>query len=264
MTRTAFTVLILSVILFTGCSINPVTGKTQLTLMTQPQAVDIGLKYAPELEKELAGPIEDPALQAYVTSVGNKIAAISHKPEMGYHFIAVNDDSVNAMALPDGHIFITKGMLKLMTSEAQLAGVLAHESVHVNAEHTMQAMSKQIGIDLLISAVTGEETSALVVTAAQMAGQITQLKYSRDNEYEADNYGMEYMVKAGYHPKGMLRVMEILENLSKSRSIEFLASHPSPANRLEYLEQKAQSFNTTGLIVGTDAYAKNVLSKLPK
>ena len=250
--------------MFCGCSVNLVTGETQLMLIPQNQDAQIGKQYAPEVEKELGNRIDDPILQNYINGVGQKIAQISHMPELDFHFTAVNDDSVNAMALPGGYIFITKGMLLLLDTEAQLAAILAHETTHVTARHSAQAMSRQIGIDVLISAASkSEKTPQTLLTVGQLAGQLTQLKYSRGDEYEADSYGMEYLVKAGYEPDGMVETMGILENLQKTRTIEFLSTHPSPENRKYYLEDLKRGMASYGqLRKGREDYNKYVLSRL--
>ena len=232
-------------------------------LIAPSQDVQIGQQYAPEVEKQLGGKIEDPILQNYIDGVGQKVAKISHMPDLEFHYVAVSDDSVNAMALPGGYIFITKGMLAKLTTEAQLAAILAHETTHVTARHSAHAMSMQIGMDLLLSAATNDKTPQGLVTIGQLAGQLTQLKYGRDDEYEADSYGMEYLVKAGYEPDGMVETMQILEDMQKERSVEFLSTHPSPDNRKNYLEdQKRGILNYGQLRKGKEDYAKYVLSRL--
>lgn len=113
--------------LCTGCAINPVTGEEQLMLISEQQDIEIGRKFAPEVEKQMGGRIANESLQNYVDSVGQRIARVSHKPDLEYHFSAVEDKSINAMALPGGYVFITRGMLEKLMTEAQLAGILAHE-----------------------------------------------------------------------------------------------------------------------------------------
>jgi predicted Zn-dependent protease len=230
----------------------------------QDQDLELGRKYAPEIEKEMGGRIEDDSLQSYIDSVGQKIARISHRSDWEYHFAALKDDSVNAFALPGGYIFVTKGMLEHLQTEAQLAAVLAHEMVHVVARDTSNAMSNQIGMGLLLSAVTSEETSQGVLTAANLTSKIIGLRYSRKDEREADLGGLSYMVAAGYNPNGMVETMQMLEEQQKSKTIEFLSSHPSPENRVGYLTQEVQMnyFNSTHLRVGKEDYHKAVLGRL--
>ena len=128
-------ILYLILSLCVGCAINPITGEEQLMLIPQHQDIVIGRKYAPEVEKQMGGRIADEGLQNYITDVGHKLVLVSHKPGLEYHFVALESESINALALPGGYVFITKGMLKKLTTEAQLAAILAHEIVHVVARH---------------------------------------------------------------------------------------------------------------------------------
>ena len=227
--------LILTGIFAAGCALNPVTGRRELMLLSESQDLELGKKYAPEVEKELGGRLNNQTIQNYINSVGQKVARISHRPDIEFHYGAVNDDSINAVALPGGYIFITRGMLEQLSSEAQLASVLAHETVHVTARHSAAAMSQQIGIDILLSAVIKENTPQAAATVAQLGSQLVNLKYSRDDEYEADIYGMDYLVKAGYESQGMIEMMEILEGQNSVRPFEFFSTHPNPDNRKEKL-----------------------------
>ena len=170
---------------------------------------------------------------------------------------------VNAFALPGGYVFITKGMLKKMTTEAQLASVLGHEVAHVVARDTAVVMSREIGMDILLSAVTSEATSAAAITVADLTRQIIGLRFSRTDEKDADYAGMDYMVRAGYNPNGMVETMQMLQDQQKTQTIEFFSTHPSPANRVSYLKMRINSRyrNLEGLKVGKDEFDKAVLSR---
>ncbi len=246
-----------------GCATNPVTGKDQLMLMSPQQELDVGRQYSPEIQKQLGGPINNPQIQSYIAGIGAKIARVSHMPDLEFHFTAVNDKSVNAMALPGGYIFITRGMLQNIRTEAQLAAILAHETVHVTARHSAEAMSRQIGLKILLSPVADEETSQTLVTGAELGTQILTLQFSRTHEHEADIFGLDYMAKAGYNPIAMVELMEILESQSSGISIEFLSTHPNPANRKKKIRKYIASMNTSyAQATGQADYKKNVLEKL--
>jgi len=176
----------------------------------------------------------------------------------------VEDKSINALALPGGYIFITRGMLEKLESEAQLAAILAHETVHVVARHSSAAMSREIGISILLSAVTSEGTSEGVMAAADLARQIMGLRYSRDNEREADIGGMDYMVWAGYNPYGMVEIMRMLQQQPQDRTAEFFSTHPNPENRIEYLTARIQSkyYGLAGLKDGRGDYQSSVVDRL--
>lgn len=258
-------VLLIICSLGTGCAVNPVTGQKQLMLVSRTQLKEIGKKYAPEVEKQMGGRIENVDLQNYISKVGHSISSVSHTPSERFKFVAVNDESINAVALPGGHIFITRGMLEKMKNEAQLASVLAHETAHVTSRHVGSAMSNQIGVDILMSLVTSEKTGRVVMTAANMGIQLIGLKFSRDHETQADGIGMDYMVKAGYEPVAMVEVMKMLDAEGKTKRIVFLSTHPDPGGRAYELQQRIRWRRYgKGLKVGFDEYGENVTENLKK
>ena len=249
---------------YAGCAINPITGEEELMFFPEGHDVAIGQRYAPEIEKELGGRIENQRLQNYIDYVGQKLARVSHDRDFEYHFTAVKDRSVNAISLPGGYVFITKGMLKELKTEAQLAGVLGHEIAHIVARDTSNMMSNQIGIDVLLAAVTSEKTPTDVLTAVDITRQILSLQYSREDEYAADLGGLEYMVRAGYNPHGMTETIQMLQKQNDVRPIEFFSTHPSPENRIGYLAEKIQRTyqNLAGLKMGEEDYRKIVFEQL--
>jgi predicted Zn-dependent protease len=262
------TVLILGLILFVcaGCAVNPISGEGELMLFPEDQDVAIGQKYAPEVEKEMGGRIDNEQLQSYIDSIGQKIARVSHRPDLEYHFVALQHDSLNALALPGGYIFITKGMLQNLTTEAQLAGILGHEVTHVVARDSSAALTRMHVMNLLLAAVLTQETPEGAVQAARLTRLFLDLQYSRKDEQEADLGGLDYMVKAGYNPHGMVETMQMLEDQQTTRPIEFFSTHPAPENRISYLKRKinARYFSLAGLQVGEDRYRTAVLEKLSK
>jgi len=263
-TKLALLILGLSFCLFIGCAVNPITGEEELMLISEDQDIAIGRQYAPEIEKQMGGKITDPVIQNYVNSVGQSIARISHRPNFEYSFVALNHKSINALALPGGYVYVTKGMLEKLDNEAQLAAILAHEVTHIVARDVANEMSNQIGLSLLLSAVTSEKTPQSVLTIADLTQQIVGLRFSRKDEMEADLGGLHYMVKAGYNPYGMVETMQMLQNLHQTRPIEFLSSHPSPENRIQYLTQAIQTnyFNLASLKIAKEDYYQSVRTRL--
>ncbi|MBN1457391.1 MAG: M48 family metalloprotease [Sedimentisphaerales bacterium] len=253
--------LLLSCLLYNGCAVNPATGENQIMLVSSSQEAEMGRQYAPEVEKQLGGRISNSALQNYVSSVGQRIARVSHLPNSQFSYTAVNDDSINAMALPGGYIFITKGLLSKLNSEAQLAGILGHETAHVTARHAAQAMTTQIGMDLALS-VASDHSSAGAAQMANIGSQLISLRYSREHENQADSIGMDYMVRAGYSPNAMIETMEILERESQSRSIEFFSTHPNPGNRKQTLQEQIYVNNYPSGKTGDSDYKQFVLNNL--
>jgi predicted Zn-dependent protease len=255
--------------LLISCATNPITGEEQLMLISEEDDIVIGREYAPEVEKQLGGRLRDEALQNYVDTVGQKIVRVSHRSNWQYHFTVVNHSMINAMALPGGYIFVTKGILEKMTTEAQLAALLSHEIVHVVARHSSAAMSQQIGMAMLmggIGAAGAGPSSEAAYRMTQLALQLIDLKYSRDNEREADLYGMDYMVRAGYNPYGAVELMQMLHQQDQFTPVEFLSSHPSPENRILYLTTRARTRypGVENLRIAKEDYQKNVLDRLPE
>jgi predicted Zn-dependent protease len=260
-----FLTALLFLFCFLGCTTNPVTGEEQLALFypSEAQQIQIGTQYAPEIEKQLGGRIESAQLQNYVNYVGQRIANRSHKPNLTFHFTAVNDKMTNAMALPGGYIFITRGMLELLETEDQLAAVLAHESAHVTAEHSAQLMNQQMSISAVISVISSESTPNAAISAAQFGQQMLGLKYSRDFEKQADRIGTDYLARANYSPYAMIDVLSKLEEQSKTRQIEFFSTHPSPENRLALIEQHIHTNGYAGTPrTSGESYKKKVLDIL--
>ena len=233
-------------------------------LFPEEQDIAIGRKYAPEVEKQMGGRIADESLQNYIDSVGQRIARVSHRPDLEYHFTALKDESINALALPGGYIFITKGMLEKLKTEAQLAGILAHEVTHVIARDSSVAMSREIGLSILLTAATTQDVPQGVLTAADVTRKILGLHYSREDEQDADLTGLDYMVKAGYDPGDMIETMKMLQDQQSVRPIEFFSTHPNPENRMAYLTRRIQAkySDRAGLTIGAENYRRDVLEHL--
>jgi len=247
-----------------GCAVNPVTGDEELMFFSSENDVKLGRQYAGPIEKELGGRIPDENLQRYVDDVGQRIARVCHRPDLSYNFTAVNDNMVNALALPGGYVFITRGLLKEMKTEGQLAAVLAHEVGHVVARDTMAALSRQFSMMALLAAAHAGGAPGRVARAADFVSAMLSLQYSRDDEREADLTGLSYMTQAGYDPNSMVQTMQILDELQTLRPIEFFSTHPNPESRIGYLKEKiATRYTGLGALkTGQDEYEEAVLSKL--
>ncbi len=233
-----------------GCATDPVTGKKQLMLVSEDTEIQIDKQYAPLQISSDFGEVQDSQLSRYVSEVGNKMAAASHRPQMPYSFRVVNATYVNAYAFPGGSIAATRGIMLELDNEAELAALLGHELGHVNARHAAEQMSKGQFTQALvggISVLAGTQSAAL----GDLAGQLGQVgagallaSYSRDNEREADALGMQYMVGAGYGSKGFVGLMEMLNSLSKHKSttVDLLfATHPMSQERYDAAVQSANT-----------------------
>ncbi|MBN2130545.1 MAG: M48 family metalloprotease [Sedimentisphaerales bacterium] len=247
-----------------GCAVNPVTGQEELMFFSPEQDVKLGRKYAPAIEKALQGRIPDETLQSYVHRIGQRIARVCHRPDLSYHFTAVDEPSENAIAVPGGYVYITRGLLERLESEAQLAAVLAHEVGHVVARDTMAAMSRQYGMAALVAAAQVGGAPSDVTRGASFITAVLSLQYSREDERDADLTGLSYMVQAGYDPEGMVETMRILQDLQTVRPVEFFSTHPNPESRLAYLQERiARRYATLGTLKeGRGEYEAAVLSRL--
>jgi predicted Zn-dependent protease len=249
-----------------GCATNPITGEDELMFdRDYHNDIKLGKEIAPKVEKELKGRIKDQVLQDYINGVGHKITRFSHNPDFDFNFVAVNDKSINAVSLPGGYIFITKGLLAKLENESQLAGVLAHETVHVVARDAENMMSKEVGMGALFVLALSQARTQGEVAAADIAMQLVALKYSREDERTADLGGMDYMLRAGYNPSGMVETMQILQKEDTSRPCDFFSTHPSPENRIDYLRARIQSHYLDGIAgtkTGEEDYRQNVLDRL--
>lgn len=226
--------------LVSGCAANPVTGRSQLMLMSEQEEIQIDRRNSPYQLSSDYGVTQDQALQAYVAQVGQGLAALSHRPRMPYRFNVVNATYINAYAFPGGTICATRGILLRLNDEAELASLLGHELGHVNARHTAAQMSQAMLTQALVggaAAIVGSQAGALGDLTAQLgsigAGALLA-SYSRDNEREADDLGLRYMVAAGYEPRGFVGLMEMLRSLNKQNpnAVQLLFStHPMSEER---------------------------------
>jgi predicted Zn-dependent protease len=235
---------------FRSTQVNPVTGEKQHVAMTVDQEKALGLEAAPKMAQQMGGvldPRQDPDARI-VAEVGHKLVnstEASKSPYVGnFNFYLLDDPkTINAFALPGGQIFITRALYSRLQDESQLAGVLGHEVGHVIHRHSAQQMAKgQLGQMLVVATGVGASDDRghgqMAAAAAAMANQMMQLKYGRGDESQSDSYGLKLMAQAGYDPRGMLAVMEVLKAAGGGgRQPEFLSSHPLPDNRLEEIKQ---------------------------
>jgi predicted Zn-dependent protease len=235
--RWTFTALALA-----ACATNPVTGKRELSLVSEQQEIQMGQEGAQQVAQEI-GLINDQALQNYLQNVGAALAAKSERPNLPWTFRAVDDPSPNAFALPGGYIFVTRGLLDLMNNEAELASVVGHEIGHVTARHSVQQMSQQqlAGLALGIGSILSP-TVAQLGGAAQQGLGLLFLKYGRDDERQADDLGFRYALTQGYDVRYMDDVFRSLQRLgaanNQSPLPSWLSTHPGEAERIQTIDAK--------------------------
>jgi len=252
--------------LFFGCAVNPVSGDKELMLLSPEQDIEIGRKYAPEIEKYMGGPIADEALQHYIDSVGQRLVQVSHAAAIKFHFTALDHKSINAFALPGGYIFITKGLLEKIQTEAQLASIFGHEITHVAARHSAAAISREIGMSVLLMGMVIASPSQGTAAAGQVTEALLSLRYTRDDEREADRSGLLYMVRAGYDPRSAAQVMQVLNEQEIDNPPELWSSHPLTEDRINYLNRRVailtEKYDLSALRIGRQEYQGSVLDRL--
>jgi len=246
-----------------GCAVNPVTQKREIMLFSDQDEIKMG-KDGHEAVLIQFGRYEDPSLQRYIDQVGQKIARVSHRNNMPHHYMVVDSAVINAFALPGGYIYINRGLLAYLNNEAQLAGILGHESGHVAARHGVKRYQKAIGAQFIILGVAvATESRGLILGTNLLLTTILQ-GYSRKDEYQADQLGTLYMYNAGYNPMEIAEFFKILERMEKNTPnlIEQLfASHPPTPNRIEKTKAYAQELTkgkTADLIVDHNRYISHL------
>ena len=273
---------LLLVIAFThsGCAVNPVSGNREVVLLSVEGEKEIGAENAELVKKEM-GLLDDPTLVKYVQTIGDRLARYSPYQEVSYQFQIVDSEDPNAFALPGGYVYVSRGLLLLVNSEDELAGVIGHEIGHVAARHGVQRLTRAAPIGL----VTGITSAAVGIVSSSLANMVSGTgsllnsailaPYSRGQENDADAIGQELAAKAGWDPEGITHFLNTLDREtsrsdSKSEGIPFLSTHPSTPERVKKTKQRASEIEAkkatpianshaaflaklNGLIVGTDA-----------
>lgn len=230
-----------------GCSVNPATGERSFTgFMSPDDEKRVGAEQHPQLVRRFGGEYGDAGLEAYVQKVGASLAAQTEVPELNYSFTVLDDEMINAFALPGGYVHITRGLLALADNEAEMASVLGHELGHITARHAAQRYSQSvaanIGVGLLgvLGAVAGLPTGTADI--AGLGAQVYLQSYSRDQELEADKLGIRYMARAGYDPAAMATFFRKLDAYTQLQAallgasdsgdrLNVMASHPRTGDR---------------------------------
>jgi predicted Zn-dependent protease len=247
-----------------ACATNPVTGKKQLSFMSEDQEIRLGQELDAQVRLEM-GVYEDSRLQQYVEEIGMRLAKQSQRPNLPWHFTIVDSPAINAFALPGGYIYITRGIMPFLDNEAQLAGVLGHEIGHVTARHAAQQYTRASATSI------GVLIGSIFVPAVRAFGDLAQtglgvafLKFSRNDELQADALGAEYAAAGGWDPAqipAFLTTLSRVDELSDHNGTpNWLATHPQPENRVARVDaavQKVRADANAGTIE-RDAYLERI------
>ncbi|MCG5514654.1 MULTISPECIES: M48 family metalloprotease [Ectothiorhodospira] len=235
-----------------GCATDPVTGQQRLMLMSEQEEINIDKQHAPHQFSNDYGLLRDARVNRYVSEVGTSVAEVSHRPHMPYSHNVVNANYINAYTFPGGTMACTRGIMVEMDDEAQLAALLGHETGHVNARHTARRQTKGILAALAlggigIAAAQSEQLSGysnLIYAVSAVGATALLAHYSRENEREADDLGLQYMAEAGQNPEGMVELMDMLRGMSdrQPNALETMFStHPMSQERFDTAQREAQS-----------------------
>ncbi len=234
---TAATVLAVSISL-TACETAPVTGRNQLILLPEDQAVAMGADAFRQIRSKT--PVsKDTRLNRMVERVGRRIVKVAQGPGYNWSFTVFQDESPNAFALPGGKVGVNTGMFKVAKTESQLAAVIAHEIAHAVARHSSERLSRQIALQggLAVAGAASQTAAQYSQILAQAATLGVVLPFTRTQEAEADEIGVIYMARAGYDPRAAIKLWQNFARQGGDRPPEFLSTHPSPDNRIKRLQQ---------------------------
>jgi predicted Zn-dependent protease len=237
--RAVFLPVLLCLSLMSGCAVNK-SSVGGFNLISVSEEKELGDNFAVEIEKQHKI-VRDPEVQGYVEGVGRKLLTGVRTRDFPFTFQVVQDDSVNAFAIPGGHTYVNTGLIKAAASETELAAVMAHEMNHVVARHSTRQMTQQYGYSLIVSLLLGGQGGELSKIAADLFGKAGGLYYSREMESQADYLGVETMYKAGYNPQGMVsffKKLDAAEEGQPGKIAKYFSSHPETVDRIKDIQQE--------------------------
>lgn len=259
--------------LLVSCATSPITGKKELRLIDDRTEIGIGASTDEKVRTQY-GVYEDPKLERYVNQIGQNLAAVSHRRDISYHFTVLDTPIVNAFAAPGGYVYVTRGLLAQVNSEAELSGVIGHEIGHITARHGVKQLQKQFGLTLLLEIGTLLLKKKTELTPSQIgltqkvvnaAFTLTILGYSRENEYEADELGILYEYQAGYNPEGLPVFLGTLKSMGDKEPSQveiLLSSHPPTSERIKKIKDQIKGWDMAGKELRSNHY-KEMIDGLP-
>ncbi len=226
---------------------NPITDETQRIALSVEEEIALGLQSAPQMAQQFGGLLPDATVQAEIDAIGQRLVETSAAADTAYPFdfhVLADDRTVNAFALPGGQVFITSGLLRLLDTEGEIAGVLAHEIGHVVGRHSAEQIAKSQLTQGLAGAAgvalydPENPSSAAAAQIAAVVGRVVNMRYGREDELQSDGLAVRFMAAAGYDPRSLVVVMEVLSEAGGGSSQpEFLSSHPDPGNRIRAIQE---------------------------
>jgi predicted Zn-dependent protease len=238
--------MLATALLATGCAINPATGELDFMLVSEAEEKILGKRAHSQITSGFGGIYEDQKLAAYLNSVGQRLAAHTELPDLGYTFTILDSSVSNAFAAPGGYVYVTRGLLALPVNEGQLAGVLGHELAHINARHTAQRITLSVAQAELCKRLHCDPNGALLKRFSLRDEVLHLRRFSREQEFEADKLAVRYLSRAGYPPDAMVSLLDMLlahgglqSNVANASTDEqrpnHTATHPLTAERLDQM-----------------------------
>ncbi len=256
---------------FVGCAQNPVTGKQDFVMMSEAQEINLGRQADADVRKQYKV-YPNPALQTYVDRVGQNLSKHSHRNNLRYRFTVLDSPEINAFALPGGYVYITRGIMGYLNSEAEMAAVLGHEIGHVTARHGVRQQSvsqaKDLGIQLA-SILVPELNNQAFHDVSNLLGGALLSGYGREHELESDRLGAQYLARTGYDPQAMIRIVGVLKNqelfdaeIAKQEGREprryhgTFATHPDNDTRLQQVVGEAKTLTVNDPVENREEYLR--------
>jgi len=244
--NTSLIAVVLATVLATGCG-----SGGGFNLISIEEEWQLGAQLSQEIARQVRFN-NDPQVNAYIRNMGQRIVNQAAPPfnQLPWQFHVVDDPSINAFAIPGGHVYVHTGLIKNADTASELAGVMAHEISHVLARHSTEQLSRQYGLSVIASAVLGQNPGTLAAIAAQIAATGAMARFSRDAEREADEIGIQAMAAAGYNPAGMASMFEELieHRQGQPGQVEqFFSTHPLTENRVRDARSRAQQIGNRGI-----------------
>jgi len=242
MIRLFIIILLIASLTLSGCATmyNPATEKKELVLIATPMEVALGQNMAMQVAKQYAF-VKDPKQVSKITEIGERLAKVSDRTDLKYHFAVVEDKEINAFTMPGGYIYVNSGLLDITTDD-ELACVIGHEIGHVAARHIAKKLQTQLGYDILMNIALQNASIGQMQKAIDLTFNLVSLGYSRDDELLSDRLGAKYAYKAGYDPYAMVSFLKKLNEKSKGdMGPIFLRSHPYTSQRIQMMEKEIPS-----------------------